>query len=246
MQRYQLEAILVNPGSFSLVPYYGDLVEASMVSRPLSYRLRDLGANEHGIRISFVDQLGAAFQDIFEILGRSSDGVDQDGVGGADDRGEMRVPGLINVNTASSTVLEAVHAYLAENTGARAKDVAAAIKPFVNGSGVLGVGTVSGFGSDGADQAGSVGGISDDLEESQMIWSRFANLTTTRSDTFAAYVLIEMLDRDGEVQDRGRWVLLLDRSECYEPPLEWNGTDGEWQDNPRYRRPKVVFRQRME
>ena len=72
-------------------------------------------------------------------------------------------------------------------------------------------------------------------------WSRIANLITTRSDTFVAYIYVQLLDAEGNVVTERREMALFDRSLCNEPPLRWNGTA--WEPNPAYRPVKVVARQ---
>ncbi len=82
-----------------------------------------------------------------------------------------------------------------------------------------------------------------DLNEKMFIFDRISDLITTRSDTFLAYVLVQLIDRRGganywspnpsdvRVIQQRRMVVILDRSRCNYPPTD-----------VRYVAPEVVAR----
>jgi hypothetical protein len=195
---------------------------------------------EQNLRPSFNHVYGQNLMEFFSLLGRDDDGINQIS-SGADSLDEMRLPGLININTAPATVLQALHPYI---TAA----VAGAIitnpnRPYHSVTDVLAqipkpaAATVD-LGTQG---------VLNDLEETQLAWSRIANLITVRSDTFAAYILLQALDKSGTVVSQRREIVLFDRSLCNQPPLVWNDATktpaSQWVPNPKYRAPKVVARQ---
>ena len=150
------------------------------------------------------------------------DGWDNDGRNEADDLGESRVPGLVNINTAGPEVLGALHAYpqivgiimdnrpfhsLAE-LASRVHDAAKADPGLSydedpNGDGV-----------------GSPDGITDDNEELIFHFKNIANLITVRSDVFVIYITVQASDPDGQFSDTApilRTMTILDRSLCLRP-----------------------------
>jgi len=196
-----------------------------------------------------------AIMDRFNLLDRANDEEDQlnkDGDGnpstGADDVDEMRMPGLINVNTAPDKVLQSLH-YLLGSAGPAGKRAPAIVTERGNGP-FTSIGDFlqrMGQGNYGADT--NIKGPQDDRDivEKIVFISRFANLISIRSDTFVAYVQIGAFQPGAtEPQESRRWILLFDRSLCNQPPLVWYGTSDQWIDNPAYRSPKVVARNRVQ
>jgi hypothetical protein len=82
-----------------------------------------------------------------------------------------------------------------------------------------------------------------DVMQQEGLLTRIANLITTRSDTFCAYIYVQALDKDGNVVASHREMALFDRSLCNQPPLKWDSTNNKWIPNPAYRPVKVVARQ---
>jgi hypothetical protein len=253
-----LRTIVGNPEVASLVLYSGNVENigtvADRINQPLSYRLDELNdparKDEKGIRISFLntDNLGRYFMEYFTLLERASDSKDQlnrdgdnDDTTQPDNLDEQRLPGLINVNTAnvnstSWAVLQSLHPYI---TAVNAPTMAynGVNRRLVKSASEL----ISLLLSPGGDLG--VQGVTGDLEEQQLVWSRISNLITTRSDTFVAYILVELLDAEGKTVNQRREIVLFDRSLCNQPPLQWNTTTNVWEPNPAYRPVKVVARQ---
>jgi hypothetical protein len=216
------------------------------------------------------DIKGSVFRDkIFEnfkIIDRSNDGIDQlnkdgdnDPTTHADDQDEMRLPGLINVNTAAFYhdiavgnvyALQALNPYI---TNAIATPIQNG-RPYVLVSNVLSSNTGALGGTTGLFLTG-VTQATYDVVSPAIKWSRIANLITTRSDTFCAYIYVQALDRGGKVVGQRREMVLFDRSLCNQPPLRWNpgpdnivgnGDDIGWEQNLDYRPVKIVARQRVD
>ncbi len=186
----------------------------------------------------------------FRLIDRGDDGIKQlSKTATADTVDELRLPGLINVNTAPSLALQALHPLI---TNAAANNIRLQVnKPYKTVGEVLERNsTTAALGSDPNNTSDDffVKGLrgDQDVVEKASKWSRIANLITTRSDTFAAYILIEELDRKGNVVSRHREVAIFDRSMCNQPPLVWNTNDSKWIPNPKYVAPKVVARQVVE
>lgn len=261
--------------------------------------------NEDAFRISFSEDLGKYFLNLFSMTNRVDDTLDNDKNGitnyndhGADTNGddvvdwddystpgepsigyfdwtdsdtsgditgremltvdtidpaELRVPGMINVNTAPRQVLQALHPYINDS---RAGTIEGA-RP------VKSVADLAGEFSDpapGVDEYlynriyTDVPGIDGDLQEQQMVWSRIANLATVRSDVFTGYFLIQgrkpLGDEDGdgvsdgwELVGQRRAIVIFDRSKCNEPPyvpVQDGGGDWVAYPNPNYRQVEVV------
>ncbi len=66
-------------------------------------------------------------------------------------------------------------------------------------------------------------GIDDDLEERYWVPSRIANLLTIRSDTFTAYIVVRVQDRNNPAENytERRYVATIDRSNVFLP--KWAG-----------------------
>jgi hypothetical protein len=60
---------------------------------------------------------------------------------------------------------------------------------------------------------GSGGGVPNDFEERDVIFSRISNLATVRSDVFCAYILVRL----GEDGPQRRYIAILDRSGVKSP-----------------------------
>ena len=97
--------------------------------------------------------------------------------------------------------------------------------PFKSVAGLLQVTDASGtddrygmhyYGEDGAaspDADYTVDGVTDDLEERDLIFQRVSNLATVRSDTFTAYIMV----RVGEQGPQKRVIGIFDRSNVFSP-----------------------------
>jgi hypothetical protein len=66
----------------------------------------------------------------------------------------------------------------------------------------------------------------DDFEERDWVFTRMANLLTTRSDTFTAYILVRVQDPSNRILSEKRAVALLDRSNVFLP--ESKADNGAW------------------
>lgn len=235
--------------------------------------------------------LGAAFRKCvqgrfaFSSIRRAVGTVDMvngagTGTGNAVTRSDVdrqRLAGVINVNTTTAEVPFALHPLvdtqannIAFNGTVRSSvaDVASALPSIhTDPDGVPNNGdeTDEDFGIAGLPdniQTGGAGATTNrDVIGNAAKFSRIANLITTRSDTFGAYVLIKTLDRTGQILDQERWFMIFDRSMCNQPMWVWNTSPDiydadnddiraeqlpQWTKNPNYRRPTVVFRQRMD
>ncbi len=243
------------------VPYVGYIKDNTGVQMGIGDWLKSTDDKIHfdftdnGIYDTTLSKAGVLRDKLFEafkLLDRADDGKDQLNYDGdnnentnPDNIDEMRLAGLININTAPSEVLQALHSYIDPSTG---NDIAGSSnKPFKTIGELLqkqdSLKPASG-------QDFFILGLSNattppkDVVEKSAKWTRIANLITNRSDTFCAYLLIEALDKNGTVQSRERWIVLFDRSLCNQPPLIWDGT--QWKINPLYRKPKIIAMQRVE
>jgi hypothetical protein len=234
-----------NLSDLAAVPYVG------YVRDPATSQEKGIGdwlkENDNLIHFDFTEntsQKGGIFRDAlvdgFELIGRADDAADNNGNGVNDDLDEMRLPGLINVNTAPTTVLQALHAYLAAGTPTVASTLTSI--PFKSVGDVLEkhAGNLAPGAGDNFFVTGVTG--NNDVVEKATKWTRFASLTANRSDTFVAYILIEARKDNTTVQSQ-RAVVLFDRSLCNQPPMKWDGTNNIWIENPAYRLPRVVARQ---
>jgi hypothetical protein len=271
-----------NMADLAAVPYVGFLKNPNKNDAPIG--ISDwLKKSDHKIRFKMAssktlddvgptntDEIkGAVFRDKiyenFRIVDRSNDGIDQLNKDGdnlatthADDIDEMRLPGLVNVNTATSYydsvggayvyALQALNPYITHDIA----EMVQTRRPYVSGSRVLSSNTAD------LNQTGlfltGVTSTTYDVVSPAVKWSRFANFITTRSDTFCAYIYVQALDKSGNVMAERREMAIFDRSLCNQPPLKWNPdpnndgntTDACWQTNPDYRPVKVVSRMRAE
>lgn len=241
-------AVVNNLADLAAVPYVG-YVKDSTTDEPKGIGDWILLFDEK-VRFKFADTTpdlkGSLFRENisknFKLIDRADDGIDQIIPGIIDPLEEMRLPGLINVNTASSTVLQALHPYMTSTIANTIKNT----NFYVSGSNVLSsnMGSTADYLCSTTDTELFLTGVSTanfDVVSPVVKWSRIANLITTRSDTFVAYIYVQLLDAEGNVVTERREMALFDRSLCNEPPLRWNGTA--WEPNPAYRPVKVVARQ---
>jgi hypothetical protein len=251
-------AKLRNLSDLVAVPYVGYVRDpATSQEKGIGDWLKETDNKIHFAFTENTSQKGGIFRDAivdgFELIGRADDGIDEnnsdnDGndTTGADELDEMRLPGLINVNTAPATVLQALHQYLDPTLGTIAADIEnGSNKPYKTvGEVVQKVGSLVPNLSAVPPEDFFVTGVTgnNDVVEKATKWTRFASLTANRSDTFVAYILIEARKDNTTVQSQ-RAVVLFDRSLCNQPPMKWDGTNNIWIENPAYRLPRVVARQ---
>jgi hypothetical protein len=188
----------------------------------------------------------------YTILNREDDQKDQinadndnDKITNYDTIDEMRLPGLINVNTASAEVLSALHPLLL--SGSAAIGGTKPFKSIADFCSQAGMNALTGT----HDDIGILGLSSPpttdyDILQKEGLFTRIANLITTRSDTFCAYIYVQALDKSGNVMAERREMALFDRSLCNQPPLTWDTVNSKWIPNPKYRPVKVVSRMRVE
>ncbi|MFA5863842.1 MAG: type II secretion system protein GspK [Phycisphaerae bacterium] len=189
---------------------------------------------------------GGVFRDkiaeSFKLLDRTDD--NSTSVTSADYLNRMRLPGLINVNTAPREVLRALHPLL-DNDTATAIIANRAIQPYRSVGEVLERNPLL---RPATGQNFFIQQITDsnyNVVQNATKWTRIANLITVRSDTFLAYVLVAAWN-NGQMVSQRREMVLFDRSLCNQPPLQWNSTSSQWEPNPKYVAPKVVARQVVE
>jgi len=200
-------------------------------------------------------EFGQKLLNTFTLINREDDQEDQIKAGQPDTPNEMRLPGLVNVNTAPDTVLQGLHALLSTPLGPAGKVATDIVtERTTNGPFTSIKNLYSRMGGTNYNQDRNIMGIQNnsDIIERVAYLTRFSNLATVRSDTFIAYILIEARDEPtpanplGNLLCQRRDVVLFDRSYCNQPPLRWNTTTNVWETNPDYVAPKVVARQRVE
>lgn len=175
------------------------------------------------------------------FIDRANNGEDDNDNGEVDDLDELRLAGLININTAPAEVIKALHMYVYDKADQIDNMSNKPYKTIADVASKLPAGTHDFFIKD----------LHGELPEKAAIWSNIANIITTRSDTFAAYILIGKL-KEGEnpstndVQAKQRWLVIFDRSSCNEPPVIWDNSISRWRANPYYIKPKIVAMQRIE
>ncbi len=171
----------------------------------------------------------------FTILDPKNDDIDDDGDGaiGTDtglqaddiDGPEIQVPGRININTASSSVLAALPgtsasvslgSWSATIQGTKTADYSL-ISKIINARPLGSVGTlttVAGmdyFGTDNIDNDGD--GLIDEKDEKDLIYTAISNLITTHSNVFAVYVTARIVNSDASQTFATRkLVAIVDRS----------------------------------
>jgi hypothetical protein len=135
-------------------------------------------------------------------------------------RPEGRLPGRINVNTATKEVLRAaipeVTPWWDNAVDGYADTLAAAIvsgRPYRNIGELLNVPALSGLAGGSIDANIGDLEVDDDFEERDWVLSRLANIFTVRSDTFTAYILVR-LGVDGPQK---RMIAILDRTGVTSP-----------------------------
>lgn len=130
-------------------------------------------------------------------------------------RGNGRIPGRININTATAEVIRAAippgstgtwnPTTLADDIVTRRK-----LRPFMNMADLLDLPAFTLFQSDPSNNVGdTVKG--EDIEERDWLLSLVANKFTVRSDVFTAYILV----RIGTDGPQRRMIAIIDRSEVY-------------------------------
>jgi len=200
----------------------------------------------------------------------SVNGVGTGATGGNDviirnDLDRMRLPGLININTAltridpdgdganripSAAPVFAMHPLIGDRAESVAYSGGTPRQSPADAAAMLYSDTAASedFGLADLPDADGSGNTTRDAIGNATKFFRAANLMTTRSDTFGAYILLKTLNADGTTDSQERWFMIFDRSLCNQPMWAWvpSGTAGSWQKNPGYRRPTVVFRQRID
>jgi hypothetical protein len=261
-------------GNFAKIRNWGDLLSVPYVGycRDANGMYRGIGdwldSNDNTLRFDVTSTntnekgyvLRGELLDRYTVLNREDDGINQLTGTTADTIDEMRLPGLININTASEDVLNALHPLSAIASGAistATKKPYTSISDLISRQG-LNAANLLYLGMTLTDDVNilnlSTTSSDFDLLQKEGLFTRFANLITTRSDTFCAYIYVQALDKDGNVVASHREMALFDRSLCNKPPLIWNSdpnndgntTDACWQTNPAYRPVKVVSRQVVE
>ena len=133
---------------------------------------------------------------------------------------EARVPGLININTAPSNVLAALHAYTeaagiiwTQRLAGNSFNSLAQFAQYVASSGQS-----YDEGDPATPGVGSPDGITVDNEQKLFHFTNVANLISVRSDVFVVYITIEAY-RDGgaTIGQPLRTMAILDRSLCLRP-----------------------------
>ncbi len=238
-----------NLADLSSVPYVGFVQNGTGETQGIGNWLYMQGHTDNTVRFDITDAtagnkgyvLADKLLNYYTIINRENNGYDDSSNPPThvvnENPEEMRLPGLININTAPATALQALNnlvtpaiatqiiggrPYRSLSDFARRINMVAPADTHLNGLNTDAVNIV----------------------QRVSIFSRIANLITVRSDTFVAYILIQTLDKTGAVVSEKREMALFDRSKCNEPPLSWDNS--KWIVNPKYRLPSVVAKQTVE